>query len=182
MFEAVTLILKEKSLAMKTMIIYASTHGCTASVVRELAEKLTGPVTLKNLKEDSSPNFSDYDRVILGGSIHAGQIQRKVKNFCAKNVEALQQKELGLFICGMAEGDEAKQELKNAFPEELHQYAKSEAFLGGEYNFEKMNFVEKFMIKKIAKVEETVKKVDYKAIDKFANRMEKTYAPFLFLV
>ncbi|MHA7111062.1 flavodoxin domain-containing protein [Sunxiuqinia elliptica] len=167
---------------MKTMIIYMSTHGCTKGVAHELANELSGQVSLVNLKENKNPDFQNHDRVIIGGSIHAGQIQRKLKEFCEYNLEELGKKEIGLFICCMHEGEEAFQQLNNAFPEKLHQYAKSEAILGGEFNFEKMRFFEKIIVKKVAKVEETVNKVDHEAIHKFARRMEKTFSPFLLLI
>ena len=33
----------------------------------------------------------------------------------------------------------------------VHQMAKTEAIFGGEFNFEKMNFIERMLVKKIAK-------------------------------
>ena len=167
---------------MKTLIIYMSTHGCTKQVVHELAEQLNGEVTIKNLKEDKNPNFEAYDRVIVGGSIHAGQIQRKIREFCETYLEKLGRKQLGLFICCMYEGDQAFQQLENAFPEKLHQYAKSEAILGGEFNFEKMRFFEKLIVRKVAKVEQTVSKIDHEAIRNFAKKMDKTFSPFVTLI
>lgn len=167
---------------MKTLIIYMSTHGCTKQVVHELAEQLNGEVTIKNLKEDKNPDFQNYDRVIIGGSIHAGQIQRKIREYCEAHLENLGRKQLGLFICCMYEGDQAFQQLENAFPEKLHQYAKSEAILGGEFNFEKMRFFEKLIVRKIAKVEKTVSKIDHEAIQSFAKKMDKTFAPFVTLI
>ena len=74
---------------MKTLIIYMSTHGCTKQVVTELAEQLNGEVTIKNLKEDKNPDFQNYDRVIIGGSIHAGQIQRKIREYCGSSSDSL---------------------------------------------------------------------------------------------
>lgn len=167
---------------MKTLIIYMSTHGCTKQVVTELAEQLNGEVTIKNLKEDKNPDFQNYDRVIIGGSIHAGQIQRKIREYCETHVENLGRKQLGLFICCMYEGDQAFQQLENAFPEKLHQYAKSEAILGGEFNFEKMRFFEKLIVRKIAKVEQSVSKIDHEAIKNFAKKMDKTFSPFVTLI
>jgi menaquinone-dependent protoporphyrinogen oxidase len=76
----------------------------------------------------------------------------------------------------------AREEIQNAFSEELHQMAKTEAIFGGEFNFGKMNFIEKLLVRKIAKVNESVSKIDYHSIEQFANRMEETYHPFMFLV
>lgn len=164
------------------MIIYMSNHGCTESVSSELAEKLNGEVTLANLKEDKNPNFENYDHIIIGGSIHAGQIQQRLYEFCETNLEKLGRKEVGLFICCMYEGDQAHKQLNEAFPEKLHQYSKAEAILGGEFDFEKMKFLEKMIVKKLAKVDASVNNIDHQAIDKFAKRMNKTFAPFLMLI
>lgn len=167
---------------MKTAIIYATSHGCTEKAVQELSQKLSGEVITCNLLQNPRPSFEDADRVIIGGSIHAGQIQKKVRDFCTANLETLSYKEIGLFICCMYEPEVAREQIKNAFPEELHQMAKTEAIFGGEFNLDKMNFVEKMLVKKIAKVRESVSKLDHNSIDRFANRMEKTYSPFMFLV
>ena len=121
---------------MKTLIIYMSTHGCTKQVVTELAEQLNGEVTIKNLKEDKNPDFQNYDRVIIGGSIHAGQIQRKIREYCEAHLE----------------------------------------------NFEKMRFFEKLIVRKIAKVEQSVSKIDHEAIKNFAKKMDKTFSPFVTLI
>ncbi|MDP3915270.1 MAG: flavodoxin domain-containing protein [Bacteroidota bacterium] len=167
---------------MKTTIIYSTSHGCTEKVVHELSQKLSGEVVIINLRKDPSPSVADSDRVIIGGSIHAGQIQKRVRDFCTSNLEALENKEIGLFICCMYEPEVAREQIKNAFPEELHQMAKTEAIFGGEFNFEKMNFVERMLVRKIVKVNESVSKIDHNSIDRFATRMEKTYSPFMFLV
>ncbi len=167
---------------MKTIILFATSHGCTERVVEELAQKLSGEIETVNLNENPSPSVAGFDRIIIGGSIHAGQIQKKVRHFCLTRLDALRSKEIGLFICCMYEPETACEELRNAFPEELHQMAKTEAIFGGEFNFSKMNFVEKILVRKIAHVKESVSKIDHESIERFATRMEKTYHPFMFLV
>ncbi len=97
-------------------------------------------------------------------------------------MEALATKEIGLFICCMYEPEIAREQIKNAFPEELHQMAKTEAIFGGEFNFDKMNFIERMLVKKNAKVNESFSRIDHNSIDRFATRMEKTYSQFMFLV
>jgi len=167
---------------MKTLIIYTSSHGCTEKAVKELSRKLSGEIASMDLKHHPSPPLFEFDRIIIGGSIHAGQIQKRIRDFCSANREQLKSKEIGLFICCMYEAEIAREEIKNAFPEELHQMAKTEAIFGGEYNFDEMNFIEKMLVKKIAKVRESVSNLDHDSIDRFANRMERTYHPFMFLV
>lgn len=167
---------------MKTIIIYTTKHGCTQKVADELRQKISGTVETTDLAVNPNPSLDDFDRVIIGGSIHAGKIQKRVRDFCTSNLDNLRDKEIGLFICCMYEHDIAIEQMKNAFPEELHQMAKTEAILGGEFDFGKMNFIEKMMVKKIANVHESVSRIDHKTIERFAKRMEKTYNPFMFLV
>ena len=167
---------------MKTIIIYSTTHGCTAKAVQELSGILSDEVLCVDLKRDRVPELSGYDRVIIGGSIHAGQIQKQIKDFCTSNLKELKTKEIGLFICCMYELEIAREQIKNAFPEELHQQAKTEAIFGGEYNFEKMNFIQRMLVRKIAHINESISQIDHDSIQRFAIRMEKTYNPFMVLV
>lgn len=167
---------------MKTLIAYASTHGCTENVAELLKEKLNSEVELVNLKKNPNPDLSTSRRIIIGGSIHAGQVQRRVKDFCEKNMDTFQHKEIGLFICCIYEGQTAKEQLRNAFPEKLHQFSKTEAIFGGELNFEKMRFIDKLVVKKVAGVKESTSNLNLKAIDKFARKMEKTYQPMFMLI
>ena len=68
---------------MKTAIIYRSHHGTTEKVANLIREAMGNVNThLFNLKTDKNPDLSGYDQVIIGGSIHAGNIQNKVKEFC----------------------------------------------------------------------------------------------------
>lgn len=167
---------------MKTLITYCTTHGCTEKTANELKDFLGGEVLLVNLKKETVPDLTSFDRIIIGGSIHAGQIQKRVKDFCSQNLETLQNKELGLFICCMEEGEKAEIQLQDAFPKALLQSAKTTASLGGEFNFNKMNFFQKLIVKKVAKVENSVSHINHDAIRKFSQQMNHIFNPFLFLV
>jgi menaquinone-dependent protoporphyrinogen oxidase len=167
---------------MKTLITYCTTHGCTEKAALELKTFLGNNVELINLKEKSNPDLKKFTRVIIGGSIHAGQIQKKVKDFCNKNLTELQTKELGLFICCMEEGEKAKTQLTEAFPKVLRQNAKAIAYFGGEFDFKKMNYFQKLIVKKVAKINSSTSKVDHDSIRNFSKKMDKIFNPFLFLV
>ncbi len=167
---------------MKTLITYSTSHGCTEKTAHELKELLGNEVQLVNMKNNPNIHLSDFERVIIGGSIHAGKIQKKVKDFCIQNLEELKTKEIGLFICCMEEGQSAHKQLIGAFPGELLEAAKSTAVFGGEFDFGKMNFLEKLIVKKITGVKRNTSKVDHQAIRKFSKRMDTVFNPFLFLV
>lgn len=167
---------------MKTLISYCTTHGCTEKTANELKQFLGGEVVLLNLKKNHAPDLSLFDRIIVGGSIHAGQIQKKVKDFCNEHYETLKNKELGLFICCMEEGEKAENQLHEAFPAGLLKSAKATACLGGEFDFNKMNFFQKLIVKKVAKVENSVSHINHDAIKRFSQQMNQIFNPFLFFV
>jgi menaquinone-dependent protoporphyrinogen oxidase len=160
---------------MKTAIIYASKHGTTEKVAVAIAEKLmkTNAVELFSLKKTPNPDISGFEAVILGSSIYAGQASAKMKNFCKANETALLQKKTGLFVCGM-HPDIAQQEkeLKDAFSDVLREKAIVTAFLGGEFLFERLNFFERFIVKKIAKTNTSVHRIDWEAVDEFVGKLK----------
>lgn len=166
---------------MKTLIAYSTTHGCTQKIAEQMSSYLDGEVELINLKKQPSPDLAGFDRVIIGGSIHAGQIQKRVKEFCNENLGELLKRELGLFITCMETGETAQKQLTDAYPEELLNNAKITAFFGGEFDFKRMNFLEKMIVKKVAHVKESTSQVNLESVKKFSRRMDRVFNPFLFL-
>lgn len=158
---------------MKILVAYASKHGFTKDCTEKLSEKLNGEVEIKNLKLDKAIDLSQYDKVIIGGSIYAGQIQKEVKNFCAKNINELKSKKLGLFICGMNDDDKASQQINASYPQELLNCAIAKENFGGEFIFSKMNFFERFIIKKIAKTDKDLRNLKEDNILSFVEKMNK---------
>lgn len=166
---------------MKTLIAYATNHGCTQKAALELKDLFGGKTQLVNLKETPKPDIKDFDRIIIGGSIHAGRIQRNVKQFCENNFKEFKDKEIGLFICCMEKGEKASIQFNDAFPKLLRQHAKASACLGGEFNFEKMSVFQRMIVKKVATVEQSTSNIDHEAIVTFSKKMDKVFNPFLFL-
>jgi menaquinone-dependent protoporphyrinogen oxidase len=160
---------------MRTAIIYASKHGTTEKVARKLQDGFgEEQAQLFNLKKNNNFDVTQFDQIIVGGSIHAGQIQKSVKRFLDKHTQDLLQRRLGLFLCCMHE-NEAENQFNTAFPEILRSHAKSKKIMGGEFLFEKMNFVEKALVKKIAGVKESVSKVDDNNITSMVDEMRKEH-------
>ena len=105
-------------------------------------------------------NSSELDKSIL-----------EIRNRIRISQNELKTKEIGLFICCMEEGEVAQKQLENAFPEELLNLAKATACFGGEFNFEKMNFLQKLIIKKVAHVERSTSKISDVSILDFSKKM-----------
>jgi menaquinone-dependent protoporphyrinogen oxidase len=153
---------------LRTLIAYATNHGCAARAAARLALKLGGEVVQVDLRDNDKPDLARFEAVVVGGSIHAGHVQKAVKRFCAANAEALLARRLGLFLCCMYEGDTAQRQLEVAYPSVLRAHASATGLFGGAFDFEKMSLIERTIVKKVAGVCESISKLDPDAIDRFA--------------
>ncbi|MBN4050974.1 MAG: flavodoxin [Alkaliphilus sp.] len=168
---------------MNTIIIYATKYGSTEKCASILAKNLDGSVDIHNLKMNNDIDLSKYDKVIIGSSIYIGQIRKEVKEFCENNLNELKNKKTGFYICCMHEGAEALSQIDNNFPKELLSNAIAKEHFGGEFSFDKMNFIEKFTVKMVSKKDDKKKPIDGKKnisnlsegrIKKFAQLMNNS--------
>lgn len=158
---------------MKTAIIYVSKHGTTESTALKIQKGLGEKTTqLFNLKNINKIDLLEFDQIIIGGSIHAGMIQNRIKDFYSKNMTTLLEKPLGLFISCFYEGETAQSQLEKSYPEVLRKHAKSCKVMGGEMLVEKMNFFEKLIVKKVAGISKTVSRINHENILIFINEMK----------
>ncbi|MBK1810583.1 flavodoxin [Clostridium sp. YIM B02505] len=160
---------------MKSLIIYATKYGTVEKASNLIKDKMKGEVVMVNILKQEPPSTVEFDNIILGGSIYIGNIQKKLKQFAINHEEELLMKRVGLFICGGADKEEEKyKELKNAFPSKLFENAICKCQFGYEYKFEKLNFFEKAMIKKITGIKDSVYKLSEESIEKFTNIMNES--------
>ena len=137
---------------MKTLIVYTSKYGCTADCADYLKGKLSGDVTLADIGKSNKylPGLDEYDSIIIGGSIYAGRVSKKLRMFCNDNLEVLSNKKLGIFLC-CASIDESDNYLSSNFPPELLSAAKVKKAFGGEIRLDGMSFFDKMIVKAIKK-------------------------------
>lgn len=157
----------------QVLIAYASKYGCTEECAKTLATKLSTAADLWNLKEKKQFDLAAYDKIIIGGSIYAGKIQKEVRNFCVENDGILKNKKLGLFICGSGEGDAADKEIEASFPKELLNHALAKKCFGGKIILSKLNFLERKIVKMVAKVESDMSNLSENAMSQFAEIMNE---------
>lgn len=162
---------------MEIGIFYASKYGTTEKAVKRLKENLKGygyPVTIFNINKDR-PVLNEkksFDLILVGGSIYMGKIQKEVTNFCEKNEEILLNDTLGLFLCCGGEEDFESQ-LSNNFSDDLINHASLKGYFGYAYNLEKMNFLYRKIIKKVAKISSSENAIKNEAIEVFAQNVKK---------
>jgi len=161
---------------LKVAVIYYSKYGTTEKVASSIVEKLmeTNEVECFSLKKNLNPDISGFNWVILGTPIYAGQPSKKMKAFCKKNEPVLLEKKTALFVCGMEPYRKKREkEVKDAYPNVLQDKAFVAAFLGGAFLFERMNFVERLIIRKIAKTYKTVERILWDDINDFVRKILK---------
>ncbi|MGE5630725.1 MAG: flavodoxin domain-containing protein [Caulobacteraceae bacterium] len=176
---------------MNTLVIYATKHGSTRKCASMLSKKLEGKVDLHDIKAGKAPDLEQYDKVVIGGSIYAGRIQKEITEFCSQNLDALKNKKLGLFICCMLK-DNAVLQLKSSYPEELMSRAIASGSFGGEMNFSDMSFGERLITKLVSKtmakndpnsagmnMKKGISVLSGETIDKFAKTMNNAYEGIL---
>ncbi|MHC1747229.1 MAG: flavodoxin domain-containing protein [Cellulosilyticaceae bacterium] len=135
---------------MKTLIVYGSKYGATKVCAERIANLLKGEVEILNLAENQPTDLAKYDKVLMGSSVYAGQLQKEVKSFYDNNKEVLKGKKIGMFLCCL--NDKLLNEyIDGALGEAFRKELIAQVGCGGALNFNKMNFFERFVTKKIAK-------------------------------
>lgn len=155
---------------MKTIIIFSTKRQTTKKCVQLLEEKMDSNVVSVELKKNTKIDLSNYENVIIGGSIYMGMLNRNLKKFILNNQEILLSKNLGLFVCAMAEKDELEEEIKANFPKALYDKAQKVYCLGGAFKLEEMNFLERFIVKKVAKIKESVSYINEEEIKELSSK------------
>ncbi|WP_312470851.1 flavodoxin domain-containing protein [Neobacillus sp.] len=159
---------------MKSLIVYCSSHGTTEKVVGLLSENLEGEVLSVDLKKEKTVfDLKDFDTVLIGGSIHAGTIQRRIKQFIKNNHDKLLEKDLGLFLCCMREGEMAIEQFNHAFPQDLRKNSAAMGLFGGEFLVSKMNFFERQVVKKVDGIISDQSNLDVEGIKEFASKLNR---------
>jgi menaquinone-dependent protoporphyrinogen oxidase len=157
----------------KVLIVYETLHGSAEKCAMLLREQLNHETELIRLKENENIDLSGYDIIIVGGSIHMGVIHTRVRNFVQKNFDLLNCKPHGLYLCCMEQGDSAKVQFENAFPEKLRSSSIANGLFGGEFNFKKMSIFDRTFTKKVAKVNTSISRLDINEINNFVEKIDK---------
>jgi menaquinone-dependent protoporphyrinogen oxidase len=158
---------------MKTAIIFDSRHGTTTKVAGMIRERFPDrDVQQFQLNKNQSIELSEFDTIVIGGSIHAGSLNKHVKTFMKTHTATLLQKRIALFMCGTNE-KELNIEFEREFPELLRNHSISNQIVGGELLYEKMNFLEAWMVKKITGIKISTSTIKQEAIEQLVTDIRK---------
>ncbi len=157
---------------MHTLIVYNSKYGAAEKCVNLMRKELTGEVTEVNVRDGKAPAPDDFDRVLIGSNIHAGSIDKKIRAYCKRTVDSLIQRPIGIFLCCLTPEEKAQDYFEKNFPQLVVEHAKTKGVLGGALYFEKMNFFERFLLKKISGTTTSFENIDEDRIREFVQSFE----------
>ena len=140
----------------QVLVTYATKYGATA----EIAEKIGQVLGQAGLRNDVLPtgrvsNLSLYKVVILGSAVYIGQWRKEAATFLKANEKVLAEQVVWLFSSGpTGEGNPVKLAEGWQFPKNLQSIAKNIKprdikLFHGNVDMKKLNFIHKFMIKKV---------------------------------
>ncbi|MDE5414426.1 MAG: flavodoxin domain-containing protein [Bacillaceae bacterium] len=159
---------------MKCLIVYSTSHGTTEKASKLLSHYFEGNVELVDLNRSIfQPKIDRYDTIIIGGSIHLGTIQKKVRQFIKANLDQLLTKRVGLFLCCMNEGELAKEQFNKVYPVQLREHSFANGLFGGELLFSQMNFLERQIVTKVKGISSDVTNLNEESIRAFAKQMNE---------
>jgi menaquinone-dependent protoporphyrinogen oxidase len=138
------------------LVAYASKYGATAEIAEKIGEVL-GQAGLKAdvLPADKVGDLSPYGAVVLGSAVYIGRWRKQATKFFKANEAALAGKAVWLFSSGPTDEGDPVELLKGwKLPSALQPIAdrlqvRDIAVFHGATNVEKMNFIEKWMLKQV---------------------------------
>jgi menaquinone-dependent protoporphyrinogen oxidase len=139
---------------MKTLLVYGTRYGTTASTSEEIAKILQGEgfnVKVVNAKEEKIKDISPFDLIIVGSGMQFGRWTGEAEDFLKRFQKELAQKKVALFVSTMktvTEREGKTEELQKTRKMELDDKVTkhnlqpiSLGFFGGVLDFNKMNII-----------------------------------------
>jgi menaquinone-dependent protoporphyrinogen oxidase len=167
-------VLSSGQITMSTLVIYMSKHGCAEKAARIIGEHLPDTDTaIIDLKSKAEVDLSRYETVIIGGSIYLGSLMKALRKFCEKNLDVLQTKRIGLFICCMNEGEAARKHYETVFDESLRTHATAAGIFGGAIDYEGLSLLERSILGQVINISGSVSRFDEAAVREFAAKFSR---------
>jgi menaquinone-dependent protoporphyrinogen oxidase len=178
------------------LIIYASNHGATAQIASRIAETLKDDGARTDLRDVGSATsiaLSDYDAVVVGGSIHAGHHQRALVDWAKQHATQLNELPAVFFSVSLSaaeESDEARATARKYvgdFLDETGWTPRARTSFAGALQYREYDFMTRLLIRLIARHQgqptDTSRDfvfTDWDAVERFAHdcaRMTPGFAP-----
>jgi menaquinone-dependent protoporphyrinogen oxidase len=146
----------EGAMANQVLVTYATKYGATA----EIAERIAQVLRQKGLATDVLPadgvsDLSQYKAVVLGSAVYIGRWRKEAVQFLKTNEKVLSGQLVWIFSSGpTGEGDPVELLKGWRLPKDAEPIAerigpRDIAVFHGELDLEKLNFIQRWMIKNV---------------------------------
>jgi menaquinone-dependent protoporphyrinogen oxidase len=141
---------------MKILVAYATKYGATGEIADKVGEVLQGAGLQVDVSSvDRVQDLAPYGAVVLGSAVYIAKWRKEAVKFLKENQEALAERLVWLFSSGpLGEGNPVELLDGWRFPASLQPIAgriqpRDIAVFHGHLKPEKLNFLEKWMLKNI---------------------------------
>lgn len=155
---------------MKSLIVYSSKKGTGEKIANYIKDSVDTEIQIEKIKKGLEINQNDYENIILISSVYAGTMNKEFIKF-SENLLLNKNSEQKIYFLVVSGFEEKFQEfVENNIRNNLDKIDMIE-YAGYCYDFNKMNFFEKFIIKKVAKVNESVENIRKDNIEKVIKKI-----------
>jgi menaquinone-dependent protoporphyrinogen oxidase len=140
----------------KVLVAYGSKYGATAEIADRIGHALADEGFQTDvLSAEKVKDVTGYDGVVIGSAVYIGMWRKEVNNFIQKFEKELAARPVWIFSSGPAgKGDPAQQLQGWKMPKAMEMYIdhikpKDNAIFHGDIRVEKMNWFEKWIMKRI---------------------------------
>ncbi len=139
---------------MKTLIVYGTRYGATASTAEEIANVLRTEgfdVKMADAKEEKIKDITPYELIVVGSGMQMGRWTGDVEDFVKRFQSQFAEKKLAVFASTgktssqqKEQPDEFEKTRKAALDDKIAKYQLNpitQGFFGGVFNLNKMNFL-----------------------------------------
>lgn len=162
---------------MKVLVVYGSKHGSTRGISEKIAEILkTQKLKVELTSTDNGPDVTNFDAVIIGSGVYAGNWLAKAKKFIEFNSADLLKTKVWLFSTGPI-GEPLKPEADKAISPAVLEDIKTKSgavehkLFAGSLDMKSLNFGEKLVVKAFKTPEGDFR--DWDEISNWAKKIAK---------
>ncbi|MGB9095251.1 menaquinone-dependent protoporphyrinogen IX dehydrogenase [Erwinia sp.] len=168
---------------MKALILFSSREGQTREIAAYIANQLKEQQECEvlNIQHATSVDWSKYDRVLIGASIHYGHFHPAVTKFVKQNLAQIKERPSGFFSVNLtARKAEKRTPQTNAYTRKFLLQSPWQpdccAVFAGALRYPRYGFFDRFMIRLIMRmtggetdVSKEVEYTDWAQVGRFAH-------------
>lgn len=168
------------------LVLYSTVDGHTRRICERIAQRIEGHghrVTLQSIDREPPPDPADFERVVIGASIHYGRHHPSVRRFIDRHAQALQQRASALFSVNLVARKPGRDTLEsNPYLKKLLRQVSWQpdlvAVFAGKLDYSLYGFVDRQIIRLImwitkgpTNLDASIEFTDWDNVDAFAERI-----------